>query len=124
MPPPLAKTEGNGLAVLFYMPHCSYVAMYGVNAEFNDGCDSFVNDPTPTIPILEYLKNDLDLYVRRSVANHVGDIAKDNLELALNLCERWLKNASPELKWSFDMQSETPLKKGNKSAILLRELAK
>jgi len=122
--PPLAKIEGNGLAVLFYMPHCSYVAMYGVNAEFNDGCDSFVNYPTPTIPILEYLKNDLDLYVRRSVANHVGDIAKDNLELALNLCERWLKNASPELKWVIRHAVRNPFKKGNKSAILLRKLAK
>ena len=28
--PPLKETEGNGLAVLFYMPHCNYVAKYGI----------------------------------------------------------------------------------------------
>jgi len=42
---------------------------------------SFVSDPGPTLPILEKLKDDPDLYVRRSVANHLGDIGKDNLEL-------------------------------------------
>jgi len=26
--PPLKKTEGNGLATLFYMPHCSFIAQY------------------------------------------------------------------------------------------------
>ena len=60
---------------------------------------SFVKDPSPSMPILEQLKNDQDLYVRRSVANHLGDIGKDNLELLLNTCENWLTNASHELKW-------------------------
>jgi 3-methyladenine DNA glycosylase AlkC len=86
--------------------------------------DSFVNDPKPSIPILEHLKNDPDLYVRRSVANHVGDIAKDNLELALNLCEKWLSNSSPELKWVIRHALRNPFKKGNERAIILRKSAK
>jgi 3-methyladenine DNA glycosylase AlkC len=189
--PPLEKTADNGLAVLFYMPHCSYIAKYGVNPVFNNGIDpfdisinaqyeltkrftceysirpfiidnknrtlevlyqwmldedphirrlcsegtrprlpwamkidSFVKDPSPTIPILEQLKNDPDLYVRRSVANHVGDIAKDNIELALELCEKWLKNASTELKWVIRHALRNPVKKGNEKAIEIRKAAK
>jgi len=86
--------------------------------------DSFVKDPSPTIPILEELKNDPELYVRRSVANHVGDIAKDNLELALELCEDWLKNSSTELKWVIRHALRNPVKKGNERAIALRKTAK
>lgn len=188
--PPLEKTEGNGLAVLFYMPHCSFIAKYGVNPVYNNGVDpftismnvqyeltkrfsceysirpfiihnenrtlqilyqwmtdknphvrrlcsegtrprlpwsmkldSFVKDPRPSIHILEQLKNDPDLYVRRSVANHVGDIAKDNLQLALELCENWLKNASTELKWVIRHALRNPVKKGNQKAINLRKKA-
>jgi 3-methyladenine DNA glycosylase AlkC len=51
---------------------------------------AFIQDPRPVLPILEALKDDPDLYVRRSVANHVGDIAKDHPQLAFDLCERWL----------------------------------
>ena len=36
--PPLEKTEGNGLAVLFYMPHCSFIANYGLD-DFDDDVD-------------------------------------------------------------------------------------
>lgn len=52
---------------------------------------ALMKDPTPVLPILEALKDDADLYVRRSVANHVGDIAKDHPDVAFTLCERWLK---------------------------------
>ena len=39
--PPLEETEGNGLAVLFYMPHCSYVAQFGIDPTYNSGDDPF-----------------------------------------------------------------------------------
>lgn len=86
--------------------------------------DFLAKDPTPSLQILEKLKNDTDLYVRRSVANHVGDIAKDNLDLALGLCESWLDNASKELKWVIRHALRHPAKKGNKAALKLREKAK
>jgi 3-methyladenine DNA glycosylase AlkC len=38
----------------------------------------FKKDPSPVIPILEKLKNDESEYVRRSVANNLNDISKDN----------------------------------------------
>jgi 3-methyladenine DNA glycosylase AlkC len=39
---------------------------------------SAINDPTPSWPIIEALQDDSSQYVRRSVANHLNDIAKDH----------------------------------------------
>lgn len=60
---------------------------------------AFIANPEPLFPILESLKDDECLYVRRSVANHLGDIAKDHPEKVFALCERWLEDATPERKW-------------------------
>jgi 3-methyladenine DNA glycosylase AlkC len=48
----------------------------------------------PVMPLLEALKDDPELYVRRSVANHLGDIAKDHPEIVFKLCKSWLIGAS------------------------------
>jgi 3-methyladenine DNA glycosylase AlkC len=49
----------------------------------------FVVDPTPTIELLDALVDDDSLYVRRSVANHLNDVAKDHPDLALDTARRW-----------------------------------
>ena len=85
---------------------------------------AFIKDPTPVLPILEALKDDPDLYVRRSVANHVGDIAKDHLELALALCTQWLSGASAGRKWVIRHALRHPSKKGIPAAMQLRQQAK
>lgn len=82
-----------------------------------------IADPRPTLPILEALKNDPSLYVRRSVANHLGDIAKDHPELAFELCEHWLTNADKDLKWVIRHAVRHPAKQGNATAIALRKAA-
>ncbi|WP_436772685.1 DNA alkylation repair protein [Yinghuangia sp. YIM S09857] len=43
----------------------------------------------PTLPILDHLRDDPSEYVRRSVANHVNDIAKDDPATAVALLARW-----------------------------------
>jgi 3-methyladenine DNA glycosylase AlkC len=84
---------------------------------------AFVKDPRPTLSILETLKDDPDLYVRRSVANHLGDIAKDHLDLVLEICQRWLVASSPERNWVIRHALRYPAKKGNKKALRIRKLA-
>lgn len=79
-----------------------------------------IQDPTPALPILEALKNDPSIYVRRSVANHVGDIAKDHPDIAFTLCERWLTNANKDLKWVIRHAVRHPAKKGDARALALR----
>ncbi len=50
----------------------------------------YKRDPQPILPVLEKLKRDSSLYVRKSVANNLNDIAKDHPELVLELAEAWL----------------------------------
>lgn len=85
---------------------------------------AFIKDPGAVLPILEALKDDPDLYVRRSVANHLGDIAKDHPEVAYTICERWLWNASRERKWLIRHALRLPAKRGDSAALQLREAAK
>jgi 3-methyladenine DNA glycosylase AlkC len=49
----------------------------------------FKSDPNPVLHILENLKNDSDEVVRRSVANHLTDIAKDNPNITVRLAKKW-----------------------------------
>lgn len=86
---------------------------------------SFISNPRPTLPILEYLKDDKSLYVRRSVANHLGDIAKDHPEVVFSTCEHWLQTgASKDLQWLIRHAIRHPAKKGNARALNIRAAAK
>ncbi len=53
-------------------------------------------DPSPTLPILEALYQDPEEYVRRSVANNLNDISKDNPEVAILVAKRWWDPDSKE----------------------------
>lgn len=107
-------------------PHVRRLASEGTRPRlpWAQKIQSLINDPSPSLAILEKLKNDENLYVRRSVANHIGDIAKDNLDLALDLCESWLKGASKELKWVIRHAVRYPAKKEVTRALEIRKLAK
>lgn len=86
---------------------------------------AFVANPQLTLPILDSLKNDQSLYVRRSVANHLGDIAKDHAEIAFAICERWLSaGASKDLQWLIRHALRHPAKNGNTRALHIRAAAK
>ncbi len=86
---------------------------------------SLITDPQPLWPILEALKDDASLYVRRSVANSLGDIAKDHPEKVFAICERWLEEgASPDLKWLVRHAVRHPAKKEHPRALDIRRAAK
>ncbi|PMC40515.1 hypothetical protein CJ195_02025 [Bacillus sp. UMB0899] len=76
------------------------------------------NDPAPILPILENLKEDPSLYVRKSVANNINDISKDHPAIVLSLAKRW--NGENELtNWILKKGLRTLLKKGNLEALEL-----
>jgi 3-methyladenine DNA glycosylase AlkC len=86
---------------------------------------SLIANPQPVLHLLETLKNDTSLYVRRSVANHLGDIAKDHPDVAFSMCERWLKgDVSKDLKWLIRHAVRHPAKKGDVRALRIRAAAK
>ncbi len=65
----------------------------------------YCDDPTPLIPLLTRLNNDPSDYVRRSVANSLNDISKDNPDIAVEVCQYWLRGTqatnevSADTKW-------------------------
>lgn len=75
-------------------------------------------DPTPILPILENLKNDPMEYVRKSVANNLNDITKDNPEIVLAIGAKWM-GSSPNTNWIIKHACRTLLKKGNVAALSL-----
>ncbi|MDR7088413.1 hypothetical protein [Cellvibrio fibrivorans] len=59
----------------------------------------FIKNPEPLVGLLEKLKTDESLYVRRSVANNLNDISKDNPAWMINLCDRWLTDSNEHTDW-------------------------
>ncbi len=76
----------------------------------------FVVDPTPNLPLLTSLKSDVSLYVRRSVANHLNDIAKDHPDVVINTCKKWTneknKSNKKEIDWVIKHATRTLVKNG------------
>lgn len=57
---------------------------------------ALVADPSPTLPWLRQLQDDPSAYVRRSVANHLNDIAKDHPALVVDWLAMHLPGAGTE----------------------------
>ena len=82
------------------------------------GLSSFKKDPTPILPILERLKADSSLHVRKSVANNLNDISKTHPELAAELAKEWYgKNEHTD--WIVKHGCRSLLKKGNREVLAL-----
>ncbi len=77
----------------------------------------FKKNPKPLLPLLENLKNDPSVYVRKSVANNINDIAKDNPNVVLALAEKW-KGGSKETKAIIKHGSRTLLKQGHAKILM------
>jgi 3-methyladenine DNA glycosylase AlkC len=78
---------------------------------------AYQKDPRPVIALLDRLKDDESLYVRRSVANNVNDIAKDHPSVAIEVCRRWMKGASAERRWIVRHALRTLVKRGDRAAL-------
>jgi 3-methyladenine DNA glycosylase AlkC len=75
-------------------------------------------DPSLAFPILERLKADPSLYVRKSVANHLNDISKDHPDWLLDQLAGWPvedKNTA----WIVKHALRTLIKKGDAQALAL-----
>lgn len=80
---------------------------------------AFKADPSPILPILEQLRDDESEYVRRSVANNLNDIAKDNPDVVLDVARRWHLQDTPETQWMIRHALRTLIKKGDPAALEL-----
>jgi 3-methyladenine DNA glycosylase AlkC len=80
---------------------------------------AFQADPGPVLALLERLRDDPALYVRRSVANNLNDVSKDHPGLVIETCTRWLADASPERRWIVKHALRTLVRRGDLRALAL-----
>lgn len=173
---PSGRSVGSGMGSFLFMPHCFYVADYGLE-HFDESmaaqyvltqrftCEfsirpflikhtektlaqlrhwardpnermrrlvsegtrprlpwamrlpAFQADPAPVIELLELLKDDPALYVRRSVANNLNDIGKDHPDLLASTARRWLKGATSERAWIVRHALRWAVKQGEPGAL-------
>ena len=75
-------------------------------------------DPTLAAKILDNLKADTSLYVRKSVANHLNDITKDHPDWVLDLIEGWSLD-NRHTAWIARHALRSLIKQGNQRALAI-----
>jgi 3-methyladenine DNA glycosylase AlkC len=78
---------------------------------------ALITDPSPTLPLLRQLQDDQSDYVRRSVANHLNDIAKDHPNLVAAWLDEHLPNASAERTALLRHATRTLVKDGHQRVL-------
>lgn len=78
--------------------------------------DQFIRDPKPILPILENLRQDESLFVKKSVANNLNDILKDNYDIGFNVLKKWSNFQNTNTQWIIKHALRNELKKGNVAA--------
>ncbi|MDO9095548.1 MAG: DNA alkylation repair protein [Rubrivivax sp.] len=76
-----------------------------------------VADPSPTLPLLQALQDDPSDYVRRSVANHLNDIAKDHPQRVAQWLQAHLPDAPPPRRALLRHASRTLIKAGDAAVL-------
>lgn len=83
----------------------------------------FVMDPTHTLLFLDKLRFDEELYVRKSVANHLNDISKNHPQVVIDVLRMWSKDVpdkhQEKIHWIKRHALRTLIKKGHPGALKL-----
>ncbi|WP_458720747.1 DNA alkylation repair protein [Candidatus Nitrosocosmicus sp. R] len=75
--------------------------------------DQFILDPKPILPILENLKQDESLFVKKSVANNLNDILKDNYDTGIEVLKKWSETRNTDTQWIIKHAIRNEIKKEN-----------
>ncbi len=76
-----------------------------------------IADPSPTLPLLAALQDDTSAYVRRSVANHLNDIAKDHPARVAQWLQQHLPGAPGPRRAMLKHASRTLIKAGDPAVL-------
>jgi 3-methyladenine DNA glycosylase AlkC len=74
-------------------------------------------NPVWALPLLELLRDDPELYVRRSVANHLNDIGKEAPDVLIETVRRWSIEPTPERDWLIKHALRHAIKQGSSAAL-------
>lgn len=108
-------------------PHVRRLASEGSRPRLPWGMrlHQFIEAPELVIDVLDHLRADPVLLVRRSVANNLNDIAKDHPDLVVTTLERWNEaEPSKEMAWLTRHALRTLLKQGHPGALALQGYGK
>jgi 3-methyladenine DNA glycosylase AlkC len=75
--------------------------------------EAFKKDPRPVVNILDKLRADESLYVRKAVANNLNDISKDHPQIAIKTARRWRKDKNRHTDWIIKHGCRTLIKQGH-----------
>jgi len=78
---------------------------------------SLLARPESTVPILDALYRDESDYVRRSVANHLNDLARQSPDLVVEVARRWLDLPDENTAWVVRHGLRTLVKKAHPGAL-------
>ena len=76
-----------------------------------------IDDPAPGLALVTRLRHDPSEDVRRSVANHLNDIAKDHPGLVIAAAARWLEEQPPVDRTMVAHALRSLIKSGNPGAL-------
>lgn len=82
-----------------------------------------MNNPELTRPILEKLKADEELYVKKSVANHLNDFSRTQTKWLLSVIGEWDKK-NEHTAWIIKHASRTLIKKGHPETLSVFDFEK
>ena len=85
---------------------------------WGEGLAVFKRDPAPVLRVLELLKTDSSLYVRKSVANNLNDIAKDHPAIVIATARRW-KGVHSYTDWIVRQGCRTLIRKADPETMAL-----
>lgn len=85
--------------------------------------EAIIQKPSLTAPILENLKADDALYVRKSVANHLNDFSKDSPDYLIKLIKPWDKS-NAHTAWIIKRGCRSLLKEGDEKTMAIFGLTK
>ncbi|HOP08320.1 MAG TPA: DNA alkylation repair protein [candidate division Zixibacteria bacterium] len=74
--------------------------------------EAFREDPGPVIELIDLLRDDPSLYVRKAVANNLNDISRDHPDRAIATALCWQKDNSPRTDWIIKHGCRTLIKTG------------
>ena len=77
-----------------------------------------IEDPQPGLALIERLRHDPSETVRRSVANHLNDVAKDHPRLVVETAHRWAAEPAADRKM-LSRALRTLVKRGDPGALQL-----
>ena len=80
---------------------------------------AILEHPEGTVPVLDSLYQDDSEFVRRSVANHLNDLSRQQPELAVATATRWRERPNRNTDWVVRHGLRTLVKKGHPRALAL-----